>query len=125
MEKVKNYLQTFPYAAVLPVQPLQYRPTERGVDVTFLRKKTKEKGSMDGGIVITVVESTANECFSEEGEEEGKKLLLCLTVQRNATGQTVPKMFSEKIVVTEMLKRFDQNQDDLGVRVESVFHRWM
>lgn len=50
IEAVRAFVRSFPFAAVLPVQPLQYLPNDdgRGVKVTFLRKKTKEKGSQDG-----------------------------------------------------------------------------
>ena len=50
LDAVRKYVRSFPFAAVLPVQPLTYLPSEdaKGVKVTFLRKKTKEKGSEDG-----------------------------------------------------------------------------
>eukprot|EP00957_Ditylum_brightwellii_P174040 13250996-Ditylum_brightwellii.AAC.1 len=50
LDTIRSYVCSFPFAAVLPVQPLTYLPTDdrRGLDVTFLRKKTKEKGSVDG-----------------------------------------------------------------------------
>lgn len=41
IEKVSKYAQSFPFAAVLPVQPLHYLPTEDGgVDVRFLVRQT-------------------------------------------------------------------------------------
>lgn len=119
LEKIQKYLFTFPYAAILPVQPLKYQPTELettggGVDVIFLRKKTGEKGSMDGGLHIMI-----------DRENNENNALLKLTVRRNKKGQTISKIFSEKIVVTELLKGISLQQDKLDVRVESFFHRWM
>ena len=52
---VQSYTQSFPFAIILPVQPMQYLPTlQGGVDVLFLRKKTPEKGSVDGGLHIEI-----------------------------------------------------------------------
>ena len=51
LNSIQSYLQSFPFAAVLPVQPLTYKPRKRrssgdddidgvlGVDVIFIRKK--------------------------------------------------------------------------------------
>jgi hypothetical protein len=48
---VSQFCQSFPFAAVLPVQPLHYLPLdETGVEVKFLRKKTDLKSGVDGGI---------------------------------------------------------------------------
>ena len=111
VEKVRDYLRSFPFAAVLPVQPLQYLPSEQGVNVTFLRKKTKEKGSVDGGIVIDAV---------VEGENE-----ITLIARRNSEGQFVGKIFSEKIVINALVDGFERSREDLNVEVKSVFHKWL
>ena len=50
IDSLRMYLRRYPFAAILPVQPLNYIPSETGVNVIFLRKKTQEKGSVDGGI---------------------------------------------------------------------------
>jgi hypothetical protein len=48
---VSRFCQGFPFAAVLPVQPLHYLPLDgTGVEVKFLRKKTDIKSGVDGGI---------------------------------------------------------------------------
>lgn len=117
LNKVQAYTQSFPFAAVLPVQPLQYLPThDGGVDVLFLRKKTAEKGSVDGGVRFFV---SANDDIN-------------ILVKRNSQGQVVPKMFSEKQIVQAYVKGFSgQDEDRSGtapteaVAIESVFHKWL
>lgn len=118
MERVSTYCQRFPFAAVLPVQPLQYLPTpDGGVDVRFMRKKTKEKGSLDGGIRFFVSE-----------DRDG----IDIVAKRNSQGQTVSKMFSEKLVVQSFVKRITGEDVDPTsppptdvVSMESVFHKWI
>lgn len=118
MQRVSRYCQSFPFAAVLPVQPLQYLPTEDGgVDVRFLRKKTKEKGSLDGGIRFFVSE-----------DREG----IDVVAKRNSQGQTVSKMFSEKLVVLSFIKRVTGEEMEKTsppptdvVTLSSAFHKWM
>ena len=117
-EQVSRYTQSFPFAAVLPVQPLQYLPApDGGVDVRFLRKKTKEKGSLDGGLRFFLSE-----------DRDG----IDLTVKRNSVGQTIPKMFAEKLVVQAFVKGISGEEDGKAsppptdvVTVESVFHKWL
>ena len=113
MEEMRTFLRSFPFAAILPVQPLTYVPSDDGVKVTFLRKKTQEKGSVDGGIRIGVN-------FADDNNAS-----LCLIATRNAEGQAVQKVFSEKIIIIELVKRIDSLQTDLDFQIESVFHRWM
>jgi hypothetical protein len=46
-----SYLQHYPYATKLPVQPMSYFATpDHGIEIQFLRKKTDIKSSHDGGI---------------------------------------------------------------------------
>lgn len=123
LSEVQAYTQSFPFAAVLPVQPMQYLPThDGGVDVLFLRKKTKEKGSVDGGIRFFV-------SSHDDGDDGGLEVL----VKRNSQGQVVSKMFSEKLIVQNYVKGIS-GQDDEGrfgtaptnaVAIESVFHKWL
>jgi hypothetical protein len=49
---LSKFCQTFPFAAVLPVQPLFYIPMkdDGGVEIKFLRKKTPDRSGVDGGI---------------------------------------------------------------------------
>jgi len=119
LEKVTFYTQTFPFAAVLPVQPLQYLPThDGGVDVLFLRKKTKEKGSIDGGLRFFVLPSSGGGIEVE--------------VKRNSKGQSISKAFSEKLVVQAYCDGI-MGKNDLEsskpllefISVSSVFHKWL
>jgi len=114
--ELAKYLQSFPFAAVLPVQPLQYLPTENGVEVKFLRKKTEEKGSLDGGMVFMI-----------KDDRDGYDIVC----KRNSEGQTVSKMFSEKLVIMSLLKHITGEESALAgalpanVSVESIFHKWL
>ena len=126
LPEVQKYIQSFPFAAVLPVQPLQYLPTnDGGVEVLFLRKKTQEKGSIDGGLRFFVVKIPDNE--------------IEIVVKRNSEGQTCGKIFAEKLVVQAFVNSFLRKDVKDGknpitnrdaptkelVQVESVFHKWM
>jgi hypothetical protein len=118
LAKVQKYTRSFPFSVVLPVQPLQYLPMkDGGVDVRFLRKKNKEKGSVDGGIRFFIAK-----------ERDGIEIV----AKRNSQGQSVPKMFSEKLVVQSFVKGISgEEADKTGVAptyfvaVESFFHKWM
>jgi hypothetical protein len=129
--RVQKYIQSFPFAAVLPVQPLQYMPTnDGGVEVLFLRKKTEEKGSIDGGLRFFIVK--------DKDTDDGLEIL----IKRFSKGQTVGKVFAEKLVVqafvaamtrkpapTEELKEVvtDRNEPPTvdAITIESVYHKWM
>ena len=118
---VQRYTQSFPFSAILPVQPLQYLPThDGGVDVLFLRKKTRDKGSVDGGMRFFV----RPPFDGEDGIE--------VQVKRNSNGQSVSKMFTEKLVVQaycEGIAGKDEARTGKAptdfVSVLSVFHKWM
>jgi hypothetical protein len=118
LERVSKYTCAFPFAAVLPVQPLTYLPTtDGGVEVTFLRKKTQEKGSIDGGIRFFIGK-----------ERDGIEIV----AKRNSDGQTVSKMFSEKQVVQAYVKGISGEEvEKTGeppidvISLDSVFHKWM
>jgi hypothetical protein len=118
MERMSRYCQSFPFAAVLPVQPLQYLPTtDGGVDVRFLRKKTQEKGSIDGGVRFFISE-----------DRDGIDVI----AKRNSQGQTVSKTFSEKLVVLSFVKRVTGEELEKTsppptdvVKLTSIFHKWM
>ncbi|VEU33908.1 unnamed protein product [Pseudo-nitzschia multistriata] len=131
LEAVRQYARSFPFAAVLPVQPLTYVPSEdgTGVKVTFLRKKTKEKGSVDGGINISVDFTSAKD-ENDLDPLGGKRIRLLAT--RNSEGQTVSKIFSEKLIVLAFVKGISGDDaqkagKDLSnmVSIESIFHKWL
>ena len=128
LEAVRTYTKSFPFAAVLPVQPLTYLPVltsdgDPAVQVTFLRKKTAEKGSMDGGILFH------SRLACEEDGEQGKKIHL--TAKRISKGQTVSKIFSEKQLIMAFVKALDEARGKEilmqggNVDIDSVFHLWM
>ena len=132
---LQKYIQSFAFAAVLPVQPLQYVPTDDGgVEVKFMRKKTKEKGSIDGGLRFWVLEDKVR--AADGSVDESAQHGIEIVVKRNSEGQTCGKMFSEKLVVLAFVQSFTggdakgeySNKDPPTnglVSVESMFHKWM
>ena len=126
---IQQYLSSFPFAAVLPVQPLTYTPREdgRGVTVSFLRKKTEEKSSIDGGIGITF-----------EVCDENQPSRINITAKRISNGQVISKVFSEAMIIKTFVNGLNSHgvniEKKVGIghkellqkcRVESIFHRWM
>lgn len=118
-QRISKYSQSFPFSAVLPVQPLMYLPTDDdGVEVRFLRKKTDIKSGIEGGIRF-FIEETEDNCLE-------------ITARRNSEGQTIPKMFAERLVVTSFVKgikgeeggKFGEAPTDT-VGIHSIFHKWM
>jgi hypothetical protein len=137
LSAVQQYCQTFPYAAILPVQPLTYIPLtlpdgNPAVKVSFLRKKTAEKGSIDGGILFTCCLVSEEDC-DDEGLDNYKRRIQ-LTAIRITEGQTVSKMFSEKQILLAFVKGLNDARGieiltppggGRHVEVESIFHRWL
>ena len=132
---IQDYTRSFPFAAVLPVQPLTYLPVKTpdgnpAVKVTFLRKKTAEKGSMDGGLLFSSC-LVSEEDWDEDGELDNYKKNIQLTAWRITSGQTVSKIFSEKQIIVAFVKGLSEGKgkellkDGGNVEVESVFHLWM
>ena len=122
IDLLRSYIASFPFSAVLPVQPLTYLPRVdgNGVDVSFLRKKTPEKGSIDGGIEFLI--------SSKDGR-------INLVAMRNAEGQTVSKVFTEGLIIKSFVSgiygdedgRTGIGRDELlsKLSVETVLHKWM
>lgn len=132
---VQKYTQSFPFAAVLPVQPLTYLPVNLpdgnpAVKVTFLRKKTAEKGSMDGGMLFSSC-IVSEEDYDVDVTNENYKKNIHLTARRITKGQTVSKVFSEKQIIMAFVKGLSETRgkevlmDGGNVEVDSVFHLWM
>ena len=126
LDAVRQYTKSFPFAAVLPVQPLTYLPVkmpddELALKVTFLRKKTEEKDSKDGGMIF--------QCkIAPTDEDDGVKINLI--AKRVSKGQTVSKIFSEKQIIMAFVNGLDEERgkiilDNGNVQVESVFHQWL
>mmetsp|Transcript_1556 Transcript_1556/g.2352 ORF Transcript_1556/g.2352 Transcript_1556/m.2352 type:complete len:210 (-) Transcript_1556:90-719(-) len=122
-----SYVASFPFSAVLPVQPLTYVPRKdgRGVDVSFLRKKTTEKSSIDGGIEFLIM---ANEDSGNPGD-------IILEAVRNSEGQSISKVFTEGLVVKSFINglygekegKSGLNREELLSRlhIDKVVHKWM
>ena len=87
--RLQAWLRARPFAAALPIQPMLVVPWElehgrqAGVDLTFRRKPSSEKGGVDGGLRMSVQ--------LEESRGRGS-----LTVTRLTEGQYVDKRFSER-----------------------------
>jgi len=135
LESVRSYTKSFPFAAVLPVQPLTYLPSELpdgtpALKVTFLRKKTAEKGSQDGGILFTS-RLVSEEDYTDAEGLENYALRIELQAKRIKEGQTIPKVFSEKQICLAFIKGLSEAKgqeilgDGGGVVIDSVFHIWM
>mmetsp|Transcript_45740 Transcript_45740/g.92327 ORF Transcript_45740/g.92327 Transcript_45740/m.92327 type:complete len:192 (+) Transcript_45740:85-660(+) len=110
--KVVGWLQSFPFASSLPMQPMSYTPNEDGIDLVFRRKKTVEKSGKDGGL-----------CFQVQVDSSDEHSVLVLEAYRDQEGQSVSKGFSEKMVLNKMLEALT-SQRDLGVslmRADSFF----
>ena len=153
---VSKYVQSFPFAAVLPVQPLQYLPREDGgVELQFLRKKTHIKPGVDGGIRFFITKRSSDTGAGEDrtGTSNDIDGGINVTAKRNSRGQSLSKVFAEKLVVTtfvrgmldgEKLKAAAETRDtnEVGdaavppktriesptasfVATRSVFHKWM
>ncbi len=133
--RISQYIRSFPFAAILPVQPLQQLPTDDGgLELRFLRKKTHIKPGVDGGIRF----------FVHQHDDEKIEIL----VKRNSDGQSIPKMFAEKLVVQSFAKgmalgsdyendnkdasdsikvpvtRIESPTKDM-VQIQSIFHKWI
>mmetsp|Transcript_103629 Transcript_103629/g.211474 ORF Transcript_103629/g.211474 Transcript_103629/m.211474 type:complete len:262 (-) Transcript_103629:381-1166(-) len=139
LSSISRYVRSFPFAAVLPVQPLQALPTDDGgLELRFLRKKTATKSGMDGGVRFFV--------RLLDDEDEAIEVLL----KRNSEGQSIPKIFAEKLIVQSFAKGMalgsdrgnEENGENAGAvvkvpvtRIESptkdmatikgIFHKWM
>ena len=113
----------------MPVQPLTYLPREdgRGVDVSFLRKKTQEKGSIDGGIEFLI--SSGQNVNGNDTLET-----IDLVAIRNDEGQSISKVFSEGLIVKSLTSGLygeggyvGKGKDELFaiLTMEKVVHKWM
>jgi len=99
------------------------------VKVSFLRKKTAEKGSMDGGILFSSSLVSEEDC--DKGGTDNYTKNIQLTAWRITKGQTVSKIFSEKQIILAFVKGLGEERgkeilaDGGNVEVDSVFHLWM
>lgn len=132
IQNLCRYCQSYPFAAVLPVQPLQYYPLQvkstlssssgttycNGiVEIQFLRKKTPERGSLDGGIrFYLLINPPDHENMQENSIHVSSQLSpidtavesvnIELIAKRNSHGQVIQKIMSEKIIITNFISSF-------------------
>jgi hypothetical protein len=164
LQRISDYTQSFPFAAVLPVQPLQYLPnSDGGVELKFLRKKTDIKSGIDGGIRFFVRQKAREasiDALSEIDEDEDldeepahKAAVIEIVAKRNSKGQSISKIFAEKLVIQAFVKGMTMGADDVEgprvvgtttssssvmgpqtrfesptkdmVKLKSIFHKWM
>ena len=165
LSQISQYIQSFPFVALLPVQPLQYVPTkDGGVEIKFLRKKTVTKSGIEGGVRFfvriinlqeqqqqrdndydTTTTTTTNGKDNDIGNRN-KNNIIEVTAKRNSEGQTISKMFTEKLLiqgfVSGMTEYDGENKNNSGpadtviktriesptksiANIESIFHKWM
>jgi len=154
LECLQVFTRSFPFAAVLPVQPLMYVPTNDGVNLQFLRKKSEEKSGIDGGIRFFIqVDGEEDDKTSSNDVEpatnvRGRRRGLQVTAKRNSAGQSINKLFAEKLVITkyvEGLTNYEQalykgqcnnvsinNSNSVTIsspldvmQVTSLYHKWL
>jgi hypothetical protein len=122
LQWAQQSLRSFPFAAILPVQPLTYKLVDEpmGLSLVFLRKKTEEKGAVDGGIDFFI---QYPQTFPDKeiglSMSENK---IDIIARRNPEGQTVNKIFSEMLIIKAFVKSI---VDSPAVTVDSIFHKWM
>jgi hypothetical protein len=127
MSRVSRFCQSFPFAAVLPVQPLQYLPVyeDGGVELKFLRKKTDLKSGIDGGIRFFLDRVPPH-------DDNDNRECIEITAKRNSSGQFITKMMAEKLVITSFVSSIrGDGTSNFGsppldaVRIRSMYHKWM
>mmetsp|Transcript_27348 Transcript_27348/g.45598 ORF Transcript_27348/g.45598 Transcript_27348/m.45598 type:complete len:162 (+) Transcript_27348:85-570(+) len=99
---LRDWLLRRPFASALPMQPMLVKQmadrNPLGVELTFCRKPSSEKGGTDGGLRFAV-------SFDDELDASlDAKLPGVLLVTRISDGQHIAKHFSERILVQMLLK---------------------
>ena len=138
--RISQYIQGFPIAAVLPVQPLQALPTgDGGLEIKFLRRTKKIGSVVDGGMRFFV--------RRQNGRKKTDRIEI--VIKRISEGQSAPNLFAEKVIAqtfTEGIAMGGDYCDDNGKRknslvrvpktriasptkdkakIQSVFHKWV
>jgi hypothetical protein len=103
LQSVATYSQSFPFAAVLPVQPLTYLPTPdgNGVEIKFLRKKTSEKSAVDGGIRFFVKEIQPETTTTPVGGGDGTPTTSSLDSSGNDAAEEEVEDEDEEVCITD------------------------
>ena len=119
LEGIQRYIQSFPYAVILPSQPLLYLPTsDGGVDVKFFQSQ-HEPGipKLSGGIRLFL-------------QQDGDRIVV--TAKRDDRGRVDDRLAEEKLVVTKLIAGLTGSDDDglhhvpsNTVCIESIYHKWM
>jgi hypothetical protein len=137
LSEIIRYTQTFSFTAILPVQPMRYDKTDKGMDVKFLRKKTPEKNSIDGGLqfqVTSIKKSLSKKSIGTSSNDDPEDMIQ-IQVTRISEGQSITKVFSEKLIVLAycdgILGKTTSLNSNSGetltnyVDLWSVFHKWL
>jgi len=113
-EDLRNWLKRFPFAAVLPVQPMTWQPTPCGLDLAFRRKKTDDKSGKDGGL------------FFEVKRSETDANALTFEAKRDSGGQFVAKSFSEMKLLVEISEQLMAHSQSIGLSATELvsFYGW-
>ena len=103
------WLRRRSFASVLPIQPMLIQPLTpplSGIELSFRRKPSSEKGGMDGGMRFSIMDG--------EGEEEEEKAGVLL-VTRISEGQYTSKIFSERKLLRRLVDDLEKLPEDCGV----------
>ena len=102
----------------------------QALKVTFLRKKTDDKDSKDGGMIFHCELASDDEVDEHDlgGDNRGG---IKLVAKRISKGQTLSKVFSEKLIIMAFVKGLSEakGRDILmgggDIQITSALHLWM
>lgn len=120
-----DWLRRRPFAAVLPIQPMLIQPLTpplAGLELTFRRKPSSEKGGQDGGLRFAVSDAACEgegEGEGADGASDGERAVAdagsgVLLVTRISEGQYTAKMFSEKKLLRKLVTDLEQLPAECG-----------
>ncbi len=110
---MQEWLCKRPYCAALPVQPMLWQPVDGpplGVELTFRRKPTDEKGGANGGLRFLI----SRRDDRPAGEADEARSAGALLVTRMSEGQYVAKAFSEQAIVSLLLRELGRLPPEVG-----------
>lgn len=106
-QEMQQWLMRRPFAAVLPIQPMLVVPLKAplcGVELTFRRKPSSEKGGQDGGLRFAISAGDEGESGGDgEGGSDGGGDCGMLLVTRLSEGQYTSKSFSERLLLRRLV----------------------
>jgi hypothetical protein len=135
LAQISQYTRGFPFAVLLPTQPLQALPTDDGgMEIKFMQRTPDMKIRTDGGVRIFV-----------RAQDQDDRIEVF--IKRSTEGQSTPKEHVEKLIVKSFLKgmtmgsEHNNNAVDISpikvpqtrvvsptkdmVQIQSVFHKWI